>query len=60
MGKTLAETIKEITRIHLEQNNGLILGQCLSAVGWVNNTVPDCKNIVELPMSDVAAAGIAA
>ncbi len=60
MGKSLAETIKEITRTHLEQNNGLILGQCLSAVGWVNNTVPDCKNIVELPMSDVAAAGIAA
>jgi pyruvate dehydrogenase E1 component beta subunit len=60
MEKTLAETIKEITRKHLEENNGLILGQCLSAVGWVNNTVPDTKNIVELSMTDVAGGGIAA
>ena len=59
MGQTLAETIKEITRKHLEENNGLILGQCLSAVGWVNNTVPDCQNIIELPMTDIAGAGIA-
>ena len=60
MAPTLAETIKEITRKHLEENNGLILGQCLSAVGWVNDTVPDTKNIIELPMTDVAGAGIAA
>lgn len=59
MGKTLAETIKEITRKHLEENNGLLLGQAITAVGWVNNTVPDCKNIVELPMSDVSNMGIA-
>lgn len=59
MEKTLAETIKEITKNHLEINNGLILGQCLSAVGWVNNTVPDTKNIVELSMTDVAGSGIA-
>ena len=60
MEKTLAETIKEITKNHLELNNRLILGQCLSAVGWVNNTVPDTKNLVELPMTDVAGGGIAA
>ncbi|TRZ83789.1 hypothetical protein D4R86_00195 [bacterium] len=59
MEKTLRETIKEITRKHLTENNGIILGECLSAVGWVNNTVPDCKNLVELPMIDVAGAGIA-
>lgn len=59
MDKTLAETIKEITKKHLEENNGLILGQCLSAVGWVNNTVPDTKNIIELPMTDVSGGGIA-
>ncbi len=59
MEKTLAETIRELTRKHLENNNGIILGQCLSAVGWVNNTVPDTKNIVELPMTDVAGGGIA-
>ncbi|OGS38246.1 MAG: hypothetical protein A2551_03920 [Elusimicrobia bacterium RIFOXYD2_FULL_34_30] len=57
--KTVAETIKEITRKHLEENNGLLLGESISAVGWVNNTVPNCKGIVELPMTDVAGAGIA-
>ena len=57
--KTLAETIKEISRKHLEEENGILLGECISAVGWVNNTVPNCKGIVELPMTDVAGAGIA-
>jgi pyruvate dehydrogenase E1 component beta subunit len=56
---TLAETIKEITRKHLEEDNGLLFGQCVTAVGWINGSVPDCKNIVELPMTDVAAAGFA-
>jgi len=58
MGKTVAETIKEISREHLEKNNGLVLGQALTAVGWVNNTVPDTKGIIELSMADVAGAGI--
>lgn len=57
--KTVAETIKEITRKHLTENNGILLGESITAVGWVNNTVPDCKGIVELPMTDVAGAGIA-
>lgn len=56
---TLAETIKEVTRNHLENHNGLLFGQCVTAVGWVNGSVPDCKNIVELPMTDVAGAGFA-
>ena len=56
---TLADTIREISRDHLENGNGLLLGQCISAVGWVNNTVPDCRGIVEFPMSDVAGSGIA-
>jgi acetoin:2,6-dichlorophenolindophenol oxidoreductase subunit beta len=60
MAGTLAETIKEITKKHLEEENGLIMGQCLSAVGWVNNTIPDTKNIVEFPMTDVSGGGIAA
>lgn len=60
MGKgTLAETIRKIIGTHLEENDGLLLGESISAVGWVNNTVPDCKNIVELPMTDVAGSGIA-
>lgn len=57
--KTVAETIKEITLSHLSENNGLLLGESISAVGWVNNTVPDCGGIIELPMTDVAGAGIA-
>jgi pyruvate dehydrogenase E1 component beta subunit len=56
---TVADTIREISREHLEHGNGLLLGQSVSAVGWVNNTVPDCKGIVELPMTDVAGAGFA-
>lgn len=58
--KTVAETIREITRRHLEEGGGMLLGESISAVGWVNNTVPDCKGIIELPMTDVAGAGIAA
>ena len=57
--KTVADTIREITRKHLTQNNGLLLGESISAVGWVNNTVPNCPGIIELPMTDVAGAGIA-
>jgi pyruvate dehydrogenase E1 component beta subunit len=60
MGKvTVADTIREISRRYLEEQNGLLMGQSISAVGWVNNTVPDCRGIVELPMTDVAGAGIA-
>jgi pyruvate/2-oxoglutarate/acetoin dehydrogenase E1 component len=55
----LSETIKEITRDHLENHNGLLLGQCLTAVGWINNTVPNCKNLIELPLCDMAGAGFA-
>ena len=56
---TVAKTIKEITRRHLQENNGLLLGQAVTAVGWVNGTVPDISGIVELPMTDVAGAGFA-
>ena len=54
----LRETIKEISRNHLEKNNGVLLGQALTAVGWVNGTVPNCKGVLELSMADVAGAGI--
>ena len=60
MGKTVAETIRDLSREHLKKNKGLIMGQCLSAVGWVQNTVPAQKEgIVEFPMTDVAGAGFA-
>lgn len=56
---TLREKIHSITKNHLEQNNGLIMGQCLTAVGWVDGTVPDTRNVIELPMTDVAGADFA-
>ena len=52
-----AETIKEITRQHLVENNGVALGQCLSAVGWVGGTVPELTghpNLIELSMDDTS------
>ncbi len=61
MTQTVAETIQQITRHHLEEMNGLLLGQCVSAVGWIGGTVPDCrgKGIVEIPMTDVAGPAFA-
>ena len=59
MGATTADTIKEITRHHLTANDGLLLGQCVTAVGWIGGTVPDCEGIVEIPMTDVAAPAFA-
>lgn len=59
MGKTTAETIKEITRDHLTNGNGLLLGQCVTAVGWIGGTVPDCEGLVEIPMTDVAGPAFA-
>ena len=56
--KTVAEVIKQITKKHLCQDNGILLGQAITAIGWVNDTVPRCNNIIELPMADVAGAGI--
>lgn len=59
---TVAETIKKITREHLLNNNGLALGQCLTAVGWVAGTVPELtqeQGLVELSMADVSGGGIA-
>ena len=58
----LAEKIQEITRKHLKDGNGVALGQCLTAVGWVGGTVPKLTQndgLIELPMSDVANGGVA-
>ena len=59
MGKTTAETISEITRKHLTEGNGLLLGQCVTAVGWIGGTVPNCEGIAEIPMTDVAGPAFA-
>jgi pyruvate/2-oxoglutarate/acetoin dehydrogenase E1 component len=60
MVKTLTDTIRFLSKNHIKNNKGIIIGQCLSAVGWVQNTVPaQKKGIVELPMTDIAGAGFA-
>ena len=60
MEKTVAETIRYLSKKLLDNDKGIIIGQCLSAVGWVQNTVPaQKKGIIELPMTDVAGAGFA-
>jgi pyruvate/2-oxoglutarate/acetoin dehydrogenase E1 component len=58
---TVRETIKEIVRAHLQEQNGLVFGQCLTAVGWVGGTLPKLyeeDGMVELSMADVAGGGI--
>ena len=60
MAKTVRETIKNITRRHLE-GGSKCYGQCLTAVGWVGGTLPklyEKDGMVELSMADVAGAGI--
>ena len=57
--ENVAETIRELTKKHLN-NGSIIIGQCLSAVGWVQNTIPkQKKGIIELSMTDTAGAGMA-
>ncbi len=61
MERTVTDAIREVTARHIAEHNGLVLGQCLSAVGWVQNTVPPQREgLEELPMTDVAGAGYAA
>lgn len=60
MAKTVADTIRELTREHIAERDGIVIGQCLTAVGWVQNTIPPQEEgMVELPMTDVAGAGFA-
>jgi pyruvate dehydrogenase E1 component beta subunit len=62
MAATVAETIRAVTRRHLQEGRGLLFGQCVTAVGWIGGTVPQMteeEGIVELSMADVAGAGIA-
>ena len=58
----LREVIKETVRHHLEIENGLAVGQCLTAVGWVGGTLPEIYEeggMVEFSMADVAGGGFA-
>lgn len=58
MGLTLREAIRETTAQHLDAGR-LVMGECLSAVGWVNGTLPERQDMIELPMADVANSGFA-
>lgn len=57
-----AETITSLSEQLLLKHNGLLFGQCLTAVGWVGGTIPHLteeQGIVELSMADVAGGSIA-
>ncbi len=56
---SLRETIKEITRKHLEEGNGILLGECVSDPGGVAGTIPESKNVIDLPMTETAGADFA-
>lgn len=58
MGQTLREVIRETTATHLNAGH-LVMGECLSAVGWVGGTLPERSDMTELPMADVANSGFA-
>ena len=58
----LKETIKTITKKHLQKYKSYVFGQNLLGVGQVNDTLPknltEKDGIVDLPMADVAGGGI--
>ncbi len=55
MSNTLRDVIREATNQHLNSGH-LVMGQCLTAVGFVGGTLPERQDMTELPMSDVAGA----
>jgi hypothetical protein len=60
--KELREVIRETIRVHLVENHGFVMGQCLTAVGWVGGTLPELyeeNGMVEISMADVAGGGFA-
>ena len=60
MAETVRETIKSIIRHHLEVEKSLCFGQCLTAVGWVGDTLPEMyedEGMVEVTTADVANGG---
>lgn len=62
MVQTVRDTIRSVVRKHLIDSNGLVFGQCLTAVGWVGGTLPELyeeDGMVELSMADVSGGAIA-
>lgn len=59
----LNHLISKLSEEHCINSGGIIAGQCLSAVGWVGETVPPLREeqgLLELSMADVAGGGIVA
>lgn len=56
---SLKNTIKQITLHHLEENNGILLGECVSDPGGVAGTIPKSDNVIDLPMTETAGADFA-
>lgn len=56
---SLRETIKMILDEHLNKNNGILLGECVSDPGGVAGTIPVSENVVDLPMTELGGADIA-
>ena len=60
--KSLRNTIKKLIKDHLLNENGLVMGQCLTAVGWVGGTLPELHEkdgMIDISMADVAGGGFA-
>ena len=60
--RPLRDEIRACVRHHLETQKSLVMGQCLTAVGWVGGTLPELyedSGMIELSMADVAGAGFA-
>lgn len=58
-GLSLRDTIKNILDEHLNKNNGILLGECVSDPGGVAGTIPESKNVIDLPMTEIGGADFA-
>ena len=56
---SLRETIRNILDEHLNRNNGILLGECVSDPGGVAGTIPVSENVVDLPMTELGGADFA-
>ena len=56
---SLRQTIRQIMAEHLNKNNGLLFGECVSDPGGVAGTIPESKNVIDLPMTELGGADIA-
>lgn len=57
--KSLGDTIFEILETHLNHNNGILLGECVCGESGKSYSIPDSKNVIDIPMSETAGADFA-